>query len=187
MGNNFGRKFRVTTFGESHGGGIGVVVEVVRRGLVCRMMTFSVNSIATVQVKAKSPPNERSRIDAKLLSGVFEGQTLGTPITVLVRNEDARPEAYETMRGTFRPPMPILPTRPNMEFATGWVAVCASARETIGRVAAAAIAGNVLATLFKARPCTSRSSSADRAWLTGLIMSNKFPRARGCRPARRTP
>src|SRR3989442_8069011 len=103
MGNTFGQLFRVTTFGESHGGGIGVVVD----GCPPRIALSS----ADIQGELDRRRPGQSRITTQrkepdrceIVSGVFEGKTLGTPITVLVRNEDARPEAYKTMRETFRP------------------------------------------------------------------------------------
>ena len=132
MGNSFGQLFRVTTFGESHGGGIGVVVDGCppRIDLSNNDIQRELDRRRPGQSKITTQRKEPDK--SEILSGVFEGKTLGTPITVLVRNEDARPEAYEAKYGI-----------------RNWQGGGrASARETIGRVAAAAIARNVLATFF---------------------------------------
>ena len=103
MGNTFGQLFRVTTFGESHGGGIGVVVDG------CPPRIAISNADIQQELDRRRPGQSKITTQRKepdrceILSGVFEGRTLGTPITVLVRNQDARPEAYEAMRETFRP------------------------------------------------------------------------------------
>src|SRR5438046_7541976 len=102
MGNSFGQLFRITTFGESHGGGVGVVVDGcppridLSNGDIQRELDRRRPGQSKITTQRKEPDR------CEILSGVFEGKTLGTPITVLVRNEDARPEAYETMRETFR-------------------------------------------------------------------------------------
>ena len=84
---------------------------------------------------------------ALLLSGVFEGQTLGTPISILVMNKDARPEAYREMETTFRPSHADYTYQAKYGIRNWQGGGRASARETIGRVAAAAIAKKVLARL----------------------------------------
>src|SRR6266699_2196494 len=94
MGNTFGHLFRITTWGESHGGAVGVVVD----GCPPRLKL----SEADIQPDLDRRRPGQSRIvtqrketdTIKILSGVFEGRTLGTPISMLVRNEDQRPEAY---------------------------------------------------------------------------------------------
>ena len=94
MGNTFGQFFRVTTFGESHGGGIGVVVDGCPS-----MIDLSEADIQREldrrrpgQSKITSQRKEEDRCE--ILSGVFEGKTLGTSISILVRNKDARPQDY---------------------------------------------------------------------------------------------
>ena len=94
MGNRFGRAFRVTTFGESHGGGLGCVVDGCPPGLELDLEAVQValdrrrpgQSALTTQRK------ERDRVE--VLSGLFEGRTLGTPIAMLIRNTVADPSAY---------------------------------------------------------------------------------------------
>src|SRR5438270_13202327 len=103
MGNTFGQLFRVTTFGESHGGAIGVVVDgrPPRIALSNHDIQQKLDRRRPGQSRITTQRKEPDRCE--IVSGVFEGKTLGTPITVLVRNEDARPQAYEAMRETFRP------------------------------------------------------------------------------------
>jgi chorismate synthase len=148
MGNSFGQLFRVTTFGESHGGGIGVVVDGCppRIDLSNNDIQRELDRRRPGQSKITTQRKEPDKCE--ILSGVFGGKTLGTPITVLVRNEDARPEAYETMRETFRPSHADFTYQAKYGIRNWQGGGRASARETIGRVAAAAIARNVLATFF---------------------------------------
>ena len=86
-------------------------------------------------------------IGAEILSGVFEGRTLGTPISIMVRNEDARPEAYAEMAQTFRPSHADFTYEAKYGIRNWQGGGRASARETIGRVAAGAVARKVLSAL----------------------------------------
>src|SRR6266436_3632450 len=140
MGNTFGQLFRVTTFGESHGGGIGVVVDGCppRIAVSDAEIQQELDRRRPGQSKITTQREEPDRCE--ILSGVFEGRTLGTPITVLVRNQDARPEAYEAMRETFRPSHADFTYQAKYGIRSWQGGGRASARETIGRVAAAAIA-----------------------------------------------
>jgi len=148
MGNTFGQLFRITTFGESHGGGIGVVVDGCppRIDLSSEDIQRELDRRRPGQSKITSQRKESDTCE--ILSGVFEGKTLGTPITVLVRNEDARPEAYEAMRETFRPSHADFTYQAKYGIRNWQGGGRASARETVGRVAAGAIARTVLATFF---------------------------------------
>src|ERR687884_345210 len=103
MGNTFGQLFRIATFGESHGGAVGVVVDGCppRISLAAEEIQAELDRRRPGQSKITTQRNEPDRCE--ILSGVFEGQTLGTPVAVLVRNTDARPEAYREMEHAFRP------------------------------------------------------------------------------------
>jgi len=92
-----------------------------------------------------TPRDEADR--AEILSGVFEGQTLGTPIAIVVRNQDARPQAYEHMKDVFRPSHADYSYEAKYGIRNWQGGGRASARETIGRVAAGAVARKLLATL----------------------------------------
>ena len=116
-GNTFGTIFRVTTFGESHGAAIGVVVDGCPAGIPLELEDFT----AVFNTARPSGTFETARREPnipEILSGVFEGKTLGTPIAVLLRNTDARPHDYEAKTYTV-PVMRILPTRQNTAAATG--------------------------------------------------------------------
>ena len=148
MGNTFGQFFRVTTFGESHGGGIGVVidgcppkVEISEADIQCEL-----DRRRPGQSKITTQRQEEDRCE--ILSGVFEGKTLGTPIAMLVRNQDARPEAYAEMKEIFRPSHADFTYEAKYGIRNWQGGGRASARETIGRVAGGAIARKVLRTFY---------------------------------------
>lgn len=147
MGSSFGQLFRISTFGESHGGGVGVVID----GCPPRIK-LSPNDIQE-ELDRRRPgqsaiATQRQESDrCEILSGVFEGQTLGTPIAILVRNEDARPEAYREMKETYRPSHADFTYEAKYGIRNWRGGGRASARETIGRVAAGAVARRVLAAL----------------------------------------
>ena len=144
MGNTFGQLFRSTTFGESHGGGVGVVIDgcPARIGLSDSDIQRELDRRRPGQSSITTQRKEGDRCE--ILSGVFEGQTLGTPIAILVRNEDARPEAYEQMRETFRPSHADFTYEAKYGIRNWQGGGRASARETVGRVAAGAVARQVL-------------------------------------------
>jgi len=151
MGSSFGQLFRITTWGESHGGGVGVVIdgcpprlelseEDVQRDLDRRRPGQS--EIVT----SRSEPDR-----CRILSGVFEGRTLGTPISILVKNKDAQPEAYSEMKTTFRPSHADFTYEAKYGIRNWQGGGRASARETIGRVAAGAVAKKLLRKLSQER------------------------------------
>ncbi len=145
MGSSFGELFRITTFGESHGGGVGVVIDGCppRIPLGEAEIQRELDRRRPGQSAIVSPRDEADRCE--ILSGVFEGRTLGTPIAILVRNEDARPEAYREMKDTFRPSHADFTYEAKYGIRNWQGGGRASARETIGRVAAGAVARQVLA------------------------------------------
>jgi chorismate synthase len=144
MANTFGQLFRVTTFGESHGGGIGVVVDGCppKVDISEEDIQRELDRRRPGQSKITTQRKEEDRCE--ILSGVFEGKTLGTPIAILVRNQDARPEAYAGMKQTFRPSHADFTYQAKFGIRNWQGGGRASARETIGRVAAGAIARQVL-------------------------------------------
>jgi len=146
MASSFGKLFRITTFGESHGGGVGVVIDgcPARLPLDVSEIQRDLDRRRPGQSRLTTPRREAD--SAELLSGVFEGETLGTPIAVLVRNQDARPEAYREMRDLFRPSHADFTYEAKYGVRNWQGGGRASARETVGRVAAAAIARKLLAT-----------------------------------------
>jgi chorismate synthase len=145
MGSSFGQLFRIHTFGESHGGGLGVVVDGCppRIRLADTEIQRELDRRRPGQGRLTSPRQESDR--AEILSGVFEGLTLGTPIAILVRNEDARPQAYEALRDVYRPSHADYTYEAKYGIRNWQGGGRASARETVGRVAAGAIGRKVLA------------------------------------------
>ncbi len=145
MGSTFGKTFQIATFGESHGGGVGVVID----GCPPRLKI----SAAEIQRDLDRRKPGQSRLttarkeadEVEILSGVFEGTTLGTPIALLVRNADARPTAYENMKDLYRPSHADYTYEAKYGIRNWQGGGRASARETIGRVAAGAIARKILA------------------------------------------
>ncbi|PYJ60536.1 MAG: chorismate synthase [Verrucomicrobia bacterium] len=144
MANTFGRLFRVTTWGESHGGGVGVVVDGCppRLDLTEEDIQPDLDRRRPAQSKIVSSRKESDRV--QILSGTFEGKTLGTPISMWVRNEDARPEAYSEMATKFRPSHADYTYQAKFGIRNWQGGGRTSARETIGRVAAGAIAKKIL-------------------------------------------
>jgi chorismate synthase len=146
--NTFGHLFRITTWGESHGGAVGVVVDGCPP---CIPITpdeiqFELDRRRPGQSKLVTQRKESDTVH--ILSGVFEGQTLGTPILMLVWNEDARPEAYESFKHLYRPSHADYTYQAKYGIRNWQGGGRSSARETVGRVAAGALAKKVLRTLW---------------------------------------
>jgi chorismate synthase len=145
-GSSAGHAFRVTTFGESHGPAVGVVVDGCPP-----LLPLSVEDIQH-DLDRRRPgqsrlTTQRKEADrAEILSGVFEGVTLGSPIAVLVRNEDAQPGAYEAMKDLYRPSHADYTTEAKYGVRDWRGGGRASARETTARVAAGAVARKLLLT-----------------------------------------
>jgi chorismate synthase len=145
VGSSFGRLFSITTFGESHGGGVGVIVDGCppRLPISAEEIQRDLDRRRPGQSRLVTPRQEADRVE--ILSGVFEGQTLGTPIAMLVRNEDARASAYEAMQDVYRPSHADYTYEAKYGIRNWQGGGRASARETIGRVAAGAVARKLLA------------------------------------------
>jgi chorismate synthase len=144
VSSSLGRLFRITTFGESHGGGVGVVVDGCppRLPIDTEEIQRDLDRRRPGQSRLTTPRQEADRVE--ILSGVFEGRTLGTPIGMLVRNEDARSSAYEAMKDIYRPSHADYTYEAKYGIRSWQGGGRASARETIGRVAAGAIARKLL-------------------------------------------
>lgn len=147
MSSTFGQAFRIHTFGESHGGGVGVVID----GCPPRI-PVSVDDIQKEldrrrpgQSDIVTPRNEADA--AEILSGLQDDQTLGSPIAIMVRNKDQRPGSYDEMATKYRPSHADYTYDAKFGVRALSGGGRASARETIGRVAAAAVAQKVLDTL----------------------------------------
>ena len=145
VGSTYGRFFRVTTFGESHGGGVGCVVDGVPPKLQISRedLQFELDRRRPGQARITTPRNEED--SCEILSGVgLDGVTLGTPIAVLVRNKDHKSQDYGEIAVAYRPSH--ADATYDMKYGVRAIAGGgrSSARETIGRVAAGAIAKKIL-------------------------------------------
>src|SRR3989339_1507842 len=143
-GNTFGQLFRVTSFGESHGGAVGCVVDGCPPGLKISKEDIQkeLDRRRPGQSKITSPRKEDDKIE--ILSGIFEGKTTGTPIMMMAKNKDARPEDYEKLKDIFRPSHADFTYEKKYGFRNWQGSGRASARETLARVAAGAIAKKFL-------------------------------------------
>ncbi len=148
MANSFGHLFRITTWGESHGGGVGVVVDGCppRLKLTEADIQPDLDRRRPGQSRIVTPRKETDTV--QILSGTFEGKTLGTPISMWVKNEDARSEAYTEMATKFRPSHADYTYFAKFGIRAWPGGGRTSARETIGRVAAGAIAKKILRERF---------------------------------------
>jgi chorismate synthase len=145
MPNSFGKLFTVTTWGESHGPAVGAVVDGCppRLPLDPADIQTELDRRRPGQSDIVTPRQEEDRVE--ILSGVFEGRTTGTPISLLVRNADQRPGAYDEMRDKFRPSHADFTYQAKYGIRDHRGGGRSSARETVGRVAAGAIARKILA------------------------------------------
>jgi chorismate synthase len=148
MASTFGTLFRISTWGESHGGGVGVVIDGCppRLPLSEEDIQPDLDRRRPGQSDIVTPRKEADT--CKILSGVFRGVTLGTPISIMVPNTDARPEAYTEMETHFRPSHADFTYQSKYGVRNWEGGGRSSARETIGRVAAAAVAKKILRALF---------------------------------------
>ena len=148
MSNSFGHLFRITTWGESHGGGVGVVVDGCPPQLKLTEADIQpdLDRRRPGQSKIVTPRKESDTVH--ILSGTFEGRTLGTPISMWVKNEDQRSEAYNEMATKFRPSHADYTYHAKYGIRAWPGGGRTSARETIGRVAAGAIAKKILSEQF---------------------------------------
>jgi chorismate synthase len=143
--NSFGSMFRVTTFGESHGPGVGVVIDGCPPRLAITVEEIQ-RELDRRRPGQSAITTQRREADAvEILSGVHDGLTTGTPIALLVRNQDQRSGDYEEMRTKFRPSHADYTYQAKYGVRSWEGGGRASARETIGRVAAGVLARKALA------------------------------------------
>jgi chorismate synthase len=142
--NSFGKLFTVTTWGESHGGAVGVVVDGCppRLPLEAAEIQAELDRRRPGQSDLVTPRQEEDKVE--ILAGLFEGRTTGAPLLMLVRNADARPGAYDEMKEKFRPSHADYTYQAKYGIRDHRGGGRSSARETIGRVAAGAVAKKIL-------------------------------------------
>lgn len=146
-GSTFGTQFKITTWGESHGAALGVVIDGCPAGLpICEeeIQTY-LNRRRPGRSRYATPRKEDDKV--QILSGIFEGQTTGTPISLLVFNENQRSRDYGEIAGYYRPGHADYTFDAKYGFRDYRGGGRSSGRETIGRVAAGAVAAKLLAQL----------------------------------------
>jgi chorismate synthase len=138
--NTFGRNFRITTFGESHGKAVGAVVDGCPPGIPLEEADIQVllDRRRPGTSPLTSPRQEADRVE--ILSGIFEGKTTGTPIAMIVRNKDTHSQDYEALREVFRPGHADVTYQQKYGIRDHRGGGRSSGRETVGRVAAGALA-----------------------------------------------
>jgi len=137
--NSFGQIFRFTTWGESHGKAVGVVIDGAPAGLA--LSEEMINLELAKRAPGKKFTSKRKEADqAQILSGLFEGKTTGTPISIIVYNKDARSGCYDAIQGALRPGHANYTYQKKYGCFDHRGGGRASARETVGRVAAGGVA-----------------------------------------------
>ena len=148
MGNTFGHLFRVTTWGESHGDAVGVVIDGCPPLIDIDITDIQKELDRRRPGQSHITTQRREADEAHILSGTFDGKTLGTPIMIGIWNTDQRSKDYEHMRTKFRPSHADYSYQAKYGIRNWKGGGRSSARETIGRVAAGAIAKKILATQY---------------------------------------
>jgi chorismate synthase len=143
-GNSFGDIFRITTFGESHGEAVGVIIDGVTPGVEISVpyIQIQMDRRKPGQSDDTSPRKEYDIVN--ILSGVYEGKTTGTPLTMILHNTDMRSEAYDDIKYSFRPGHADFTYLQKYGLRDHRGSGRSSGRETAGRVAAGAVARKLL-------------------------------------------
>lgn len=148
MGNSFGKAFQVTTFGESHGEGLGVVVSGCPAGIPLEETCIQKELDRRKPGQSNITTQRKEADKAQIISGVFEGKTLGTALTVLLWNKDARSKDYDHLAKAFRPSHADYTYQKKYGHRDHRGGGRASARETAARVAGGAVAQKFLQKYF---------------------------------------
>jgi chorismate synthase len=145
MGNTFGKAFSITTWGESHGPAVGVVIDGCPPGLELTEadIQHDLDRRRPGQSEVSTPRTEEDKIE--ILSGVFQGKTTGTPIAMLVKNKDSDSSKYDVIKDTPRPGHADFTYQMKYGLRDHRGGGRSSARETVARVAAGAVAKKILA------------------------------------------
>ena len=146
MGNTFGKLFRLTTFGESHGKALGAILDGCPAGLTLDLEKIRVEMQRRKPGQSKITTQRKEEDEIELLSGVFEGKTTGTPIGILIPNEDQKSKDYAHIADAFRPSHADYTYFEKYGHRDHRGGGRSSARETAARVAGGAIAKQLLAT-----------------------------------------
>ena len=161
-GNTFGRLFRVTTFGESHGAALGCVVDGCPAGLPLSAEDISRELNRRRPGKGGASTSRSEADEPEILSGIYEGKTLGTPIAILVRNNNQHSADYDNLKDLYRPGHADWTWETKYGFRDHRGGGRTSGRETLGRVAAGAVAKVFLASRgIEIRAWTSSAAGVD--------------------------
>src|SRR3989338_679902 len=144
-GNTFGTLFKLTTFGESHGPAIGVVIDGAMPSLPLCEADIQVELDRRRPGQSSITTQRKESDTVEILSGVFEGKTTGAPIALLIRNQDAKSKDYEKLKDVFRPGHADFSYFAKFGFRDWRGGGRSSGRETATRVAAGAVAKKILA------------------------------------------
>lgn len=142
--NTYGESFRITTFGESHGAAVGVIIDGCPAGLELNNEDIQKELDRRKPGQSKVSTLRKEDDEVEILSGVFEGRTTGTPIALMVRNTSQRSQDYNDIKDLFRPGHADYTYFKKFGIRDYRGGGRASARETIGRVAAGAVAKKIL-------------------------------------------
>jgi len=159
-GNSFGRSFVISTFGESHGAALGCVVDGCPPGLPLTEADLQADVDRRRTGTSQFVSQRKEGDQVRILSGVFEGVTTGTPIGLLIENTDARSRDYDKLKDRFRPGHADYTYQQKYGLRDHRGGGRSSARETVMRVAAAAIARKYLATRLGSRSAAMSRKSA---------------------------
>ena len=143
-GNTFGEIFRITTFGESHGAALGVIIDGCPAGLKIDTAFIQAELDRRKPGQSAIVTQRKEADEFEILSGIFEGVTQGTPIGILIRNEDQKSKDYDHIKDSFRPSHADFTYDAKYGSRDYRGGGRSSARETAARVAAAAIAKQLL-------------------------------------------
>jgi chorismate synthase len=143
-GNSFGKCFKITTFGESHGPAMGVVIDGVLPGISVSPADIQCELDRRKPGTSRLVSQRKEQDCVEILSGIFEGKTTGSPVALLIRNHDAQPKDYNTLKNIFRPGHADFTWWKKYGLRDWRGGGRASGRETVSRVAAGAIAKKIL-------------------------------------------
>lgn len=143
-GSTFGKLFKITTWGESHGKGVGVVIEGCPPNISLDEKTIQTMLDRRRPGQSSASTTRKEPDQAMIMSGVFDGKTTGTPIMIMVRNKDAKSSAYNAIADLYRPGHGDITYQAKYGIRDWRGGGRSSARETVARVAAAAVANAVL-------------------------------------------
>ncbi len=178
IGNTFGKLFRVTTFGESHGEAVGCIIDGCPSGVEISELDIQAELDLRRPGQSKITTDRNEDDKAQILSGVFDGVTTGTPICIIIKNKDQKSQDYSEIKDIFRPSHADFTYQQKYGIRDYRGGGRTSARETVARVAAGAVAKKILdkmgvfAISFVEQVCNIRAEIDENLVLREDIFSN---------------